>query len=330
MRRVIVRAAASIAVLSGATIAFAFSTGPPAIRTNAFPVGGKPQEPNCTMCHTFAPINTGPGMVEILDVPPKYVPGQSYPLRIRLTRDHPPDATPKWGFQIQAIRATNGDSAGYWMHNGVVVGSTFDTPSALQIVKPSQASILRHRRYLEHGGDADVFGGSAGDTASVFYGSLGPVEWNIDWVAPTDSVTVYFFVAGNAANGDGMANSPSEDYIFTDVESTVVETSTVGVPAFPPGRMTTYMAPPYPNPFRICLDLSFEIARAGTVDISIYDLLGRKIRTVYRGFHAAGIGAQFWDGNHDNGRQARNGIYFVKFMAPGLSRPQVHKITLAN
>lgn len=196
MRRILIRSVVALALLSGATLAFAFSSGPPASRTGAFPVGGKPQEVNCTTCHLGAPVNSGPGAVEILGVPADYQRGQTYPLRVRLSIQHVPGDDAAWGFQIQAVDSTTGDSAG-----------TFVYTSELKVVRQI-AGIFQNRRYLEH------------TSLALHSGELGPVEWSFLWTAPTEdnSVKVYFFVAGNAANGDGCA-ACSGDFIFTSAES---------------------------------------------------------------------------------------------------------------
>jgi hypothetical protein len=109
-------------------------------------------------------------------------------------------------FQIQAVDSTTGDSAGFFVYG-----------PGLRVVRPPTTTVFRNRRYLEHGGD----------TSSVQEGRLGPVEWSFQWTAPTDAAArkVYFFAAGNAANGDGCAACEG-DFIFTDAESTTSAMST--------------------------------------------------------------------------------------------------------
>src|SRR5436309_9037014 len=85
VRRRILRATLAIGLIFGAAAAFAYSTGPPISRTGAPAIGGKPAEGLCTMCHDLSFANDGTGKVEILDLPASYVPGQVYPLRVRLS-----------------------------------------------------------------------------------------------------------------------------------------------------------------------------------------------------------------------------------------------------
>jgi hypothetical protein len=44
----------------------------------------------------------------------------------------------------------------------------------------------------------------------------------------------------------------------------------------------------YPNPFNPSLTIPFELGRANTVDIRVYDILGREIKTLFRGQRPAG------------------------------------------
>lgn len=188
MRRHIVRALVAAALVCGTSIAFASRFGPQPRYTGAFAVGGKPVEGNCTTCHTGAPVNDPNGQLEILNVPPEYEPGRLYNFRMRLTYHWAelPPTPPRWGFQLQAVSATTGDSAGVWVLGG-------SPPESLRITKITGASVFRNRRYLEHTGK------------DIREGSPGPTQvWNVFWLAPeTDIGKVYFFAAGNAGNGDG-------------------------------------------------------------------------------------------------------------------------------
>jgi hypothetical protein len=54
-------------------------------------------------------------------------------------------------------------------------------------------------------------------TFSTRTNQLGPVEWHFNWKAPSaNEGKVYFFAAGNAANGNGAVDG---DHIFTAVDS---------------------------------------------------------------------------------------------------------------
>jgi hypothetical protein len=323
MRRRIVRAVVTVALLSGTSLAVASSLGPQPARTGAFAVGPRPAEQNCTLCHQ-APLNDPNGSVEILGIPTEYEPRRLYNFKVRLTYNWPevPPTPPRWGFQLQAVSATTGDSAGIWVLGGA-------PPESLKVVRGVSTTAWRHRRYLEH------------TQADIHEGSLGPSqEWNVYWQAPdTDIGKVYFFAAGNAANGDqchecGCAVSDcdsdvKQDHIFTTAESTMAGTAVIGVPG--PIRVTSAVLDlPRPNPMSSGTDLGFTIPRAGAVDLSIHDPQGRRVRSLVRRDLEPGLYRSFWDGRLDDGTHAATGVYFVRLSAPGQVRPLMRKVVLAR
>ena len=323
MRHIIVRAAVFGVLVGGTGMAVANSTGPPASRTGSRAVQNKAAELNCTMCHSGSPLNDPSGSLRILDVPAQYTPGQTYPLRVRLEHTwNPMPPTPlRWGFELQAVQASTGDSAGIWiLSDGVSYFNT--TPDTFKIVKGLSTTVWKNRRYIEHTRGVDPRG-------SIHLGELGPIEWHVHWQAPPgDSGMVYFFAAGNSANGDGVSLG-SGDFIFTTVESAMGGTI-VDVPPHPgPLRLRTALAPAYPNPMTKCTDIAFTIARGGLVDISIYDLSGRKVRTVFHEFREAGTHGTFWDGRADDRRFAKNGVYLIRLSGPD-GRRSSQKIVLSR
>lgn len=67
-----------------------------------------------------------------------------------------------------------------------------------------------------------------------------------------------------------------------------------------------------PNPFRDACDVRFTLARPGRVDVRVYDLMGREVRSIARGlWQEAGPASLRWDGRDADGRAAPAGVYFV-------------------
>jgi FlgD Ig-like domain len=308
MRHFLVRAAVFAALIAGTTLAYALSTGPVPSRTGAPAVANIPAELLCTVCHTGNAPNDPDGLLEILDVPDQYTPGVVYDLRVRLRYTHnplPPDPV-KWGFQLTAVRADSGLGVG-----------TFIVPAGLQIMgyNPASPSPYKTRKYVEHTGTAN------------HDGDLGPVEWAFQWTAPpVDQGRILFFAAGNAANGNGFN---SEDHIFT-ARDTSEAAGNVDVPTLPPFAFVDELETPYPNPMTQCASISFTTAKAGFVDVAVFDVQGRRVKTVFRGHRAAGVGGFDWNGQYADGRRAPNGVYFVRLAAPGARTPLTQKITLAR
>ena len=65
----------------------------------------------------------------------------------------------------------------------------------------------------------------------------------------------------------------------------------------------------YPNPFNqgTTLTLQGGEACAGGVEITIYDLLGRKVRELFLPSNQRQV---VWDGKDDSGRAVASGVYF--------------------
>ena len=315
-RRHIIRVVAALACVFGTTLALASAlNGPVPHRTGAISLGGVAAEPNCTACHSSWPANDGTGQVQILDLPEHYNEGDTVTFRVQLSRTTPPETElPKWGFQMTAITRNYGQGAGTWLPTL--------TPQldSLQVKLPTNPNgIWKTRRYLEH------------TWFSTRTGQRDQAEWTVQWIAPSkDSGAVYFFAAGNAANGDGTSLPPSDDHIFTTSDSILPFDGTVSVPGPGPITYVTFLNAPYPNPFHHCSDLSFEIASEGWVDLALFDLAGRRVRTLVRGWREKGPGAAFWDGRRDDGQFARNGVYFARLAAPGLAKPLTRKVTLSR
>ena len=316
MLRFIARASVVAGMVFGAAIAFAFSTGPPLSRTGAPAIGGKPAEALCTVCHNLNSPNMPNGMVEILDLPYAYTPGQTYPLRVRLSSTaNQVYLDRKWGFQLTAIYQGNGLGAGTWD-----LPTAPETDALLRNTYTSgSTNTFKTRVYISH------------ISPSSRKGWPSPSEWTFAWVAPpVDSGTVIFAVAGNAANGDS-ASLGTDDHIYTGRDTVLSPSLVVDVPIPVRERFVTALEPPFPNPMTwLCVDVSFTVARAGSIDLAIFDAQGRRLRSLMRGWHEAGPGASFWNGRRDDGSQAANGVYFVRLKSPGEPRAISRRLVLAR
>lgn len=82
----------------------------------------------------------------------------------------------------------------------------------------------------------------------------------------------------------------------------------------------------YPNPFNPKTEFDYSIADASKVTLTIYDVLGRKVKTLVNGFKSSGFYRAIWDGTDKSLNKAASGIYFAKLTAGSYS--QVRKIIL--
>lgn len=84
--------------------------------------------------------------------------------------------------------------------------------------------------------------------------------------------------------------------------------------------------PPEPNPFGERATIRFHIPREESVDLSIYDALGRRVRELMSGRQAAGSGRATWDGLDDSGHRLPLGLYIARLSVETATRTR--KITL--
>ncbi|RPJ41486.1 MAG: carbohydrate-binding protein, partial [Candidatus Latescibacterota bacterium] len=98
------------------------------------------------------------------------------------------------------------------------------------------------------------------------------------------------------------------------------------VPAAPgPSRYALY--PCAPNPFNPSTTIAYDLPERATVDLVVYDLAGRVVRTLVAGESiAAGRHEVVWNGRDDAGRDAASGVYFCRLSASG--HTETRRITL--
>jgi hypothetical protein len=67
-----------------------------------------------------------------------------------------------------------------------------------------------------------------------------------------------------------------------------------------------------PNPTRGGLTIEFATPRDGSGSLVLFDLSGRRVRTLLRGPLAAGPHTVAWDGLADDGARPHAGIFFLR------------------
>jgi hypothetical protein len=70
-----------------------------------------------------------------------------------------------------------------------------------------------------------------------------------------------------------------------------------------------------PNPFNPSTNILFELREPATVDLVVYDALGRRVRTLAAREFIAGSHRVIWDGRDRRGQQAASGVYFARLRA---------------
>ena len=192
-----------ILVLIAAGIALASSGGPPRSRTGAPAVGAKTAETTCLACHNDYPLNDGTTLT-LIGAPTTYSAGGVYTFTVEIASNQTaisPDRV--WAFELTAIDMANGDGTG-----------TFANVQDTQIIVGTGQYATRS--YIESYTDRP--------------GASTPVQWQVQWTAPSPSVgSVGFYAAGIA--GDGTGGNDGDWVCSTSARAediTPVEASTWG------------------------------------------------------------------------------------------------------
>jgi parallel beta-helix repeat protein len=75
------------------------------------------------------------------------------------------------------------------------------------------------------------------------------------------------------------------------------------------------LAQNYPNPFNPTTTIKYALPEDTRVRITIYNLLGRKVRTLVNEYQSAGRRRIVWDSKNDEGNEVASGIYFYQIKA---------------
>ena len=87
----------------------------------------------------------------------------------------------------------------------------------------------------------------------------------------------------------------------------------------PPAQ--TVLLAPAPNPFTSRATLDFGLARAGQVELAVYAVDGRRVRTLVHGVREAGVYRVTWDGADERDRAVAPGVFYVQLPRPDVRSP---------
>ncbi|MFQ5510622.1 MAG: FlgD immunoglobulin-like domain containing protein [Candidatus Krumholzibacteriia bacterium] len=145
---------------------------------------------------------------------------------------------------------------------------------------------------------------SADPGVPVEPGSLVGSTPGTEWVDPDhDGWNVYYRVtAVDRAGNESDPASPGTATAIGDVTT--------------PTHSRLYQNAP--NPFNPTTTIRYDVAAGGgQVTLRIYDVAGRRVRSLVNGSMDAGPKSVTWDGTNDRGRRVASGVYFYRLQAPG-------------
>lgn len=156
----------------------------------------------------------------------------------------------------------------------------------------------------------------AGTFGSILYSNDAGETWQVQ---PTGTVNPFFrldFVDAN--HGWAVGSAGAEGFVMRTQQA---GQTAVGE-AIIPGESAYNLSKAYPNPFSIGshqnarrMHVEFEIPRPERVKISVYNILGQKVKTLVDAQIATGKFQTSWDGLDMNNQRVSPGIYFFQMIA---------------
>jgi outer membrane protein assembly factor BamB len=116
-----------------------------------------------------------------------------------------------------------------------------------------------------------------------------------------------------AISGNMLFVGASDGHLYGFVSTTpFVGTSSETSPA---RGLVFEFASPRPNPSATSTRFEWVLPERARVELAVFDLAGRKVRTLVNERLEPGKGSVTWDGSGDDGSQVASGIYFVRLKA---------------
>ena len=128
-------------------------------------------------------------------------------------------------------------------------------------------------------------------------------------LSPGSIEEIAFAFVGGSSLADLQANADSAQSVYDQYFGVEELTS--------PGIIVDGMVKLYPNPFNKNTSISFNLTKAASVKIKVYNAIGQLVKTVIDGVCEAGVSVLHWNGRDNKGKLLPNGIYFYSLETEG-------------
>jgi hypothetical protein len=132
-------------------------------------------------------------------------------------------------------------------------------------------------------------------------------------VTPTTTDTV------GAVHVEGYLHSPGGGLVrqLGGVTLRVHSSGTTDVPPGSPPVTALSLSPPRPNPFSGSTAIRYALPHGGAVRLEVFDLAGRRVRTLVAASQTAGPHEVSWDGRANGGQRLGAGLYLCRLELAG-------------
>ena len=184
-------------------------------------------------------------------------------------------------------------------------------PNQIPIVVSQQydiemGQIISGEFELDDDGEPFWFNLDQGSVNGGIVENYGGRRRKFSYTAPTDFTGIDMI--GVSAVDDRGVSGPISNIIFNVTGSLSVNESS----DIPDKYM---MHQNYPNPFNPVTNFRYDLPKYEYVNISIYDLMGVKVKVLVNSIHSPGSKIAQWDGTNDQNNPVSAGLYFFKIQA---------------
>ena len=117
---------------------------------------------------------------------------------------------------------------------------------------------------------------------------------------------------------EGALSFVSGDFSNPDGAALVTSAAPVSMPLGGGAMLAVGRA--HPNPFGRETRFSVALRQNAEIDVSVFDLAGRRVATIYHGFAVGGTRDMVWNRTRDDGTVAPSGVYFYRVTVGGQSQ----------
>lgn len=215
-----------------------------------------------------------------------------------------------------AVRVNDLQPVGNQYESHIAVDASGRVHVAWMWQKPAESDLDIYYTYSDNGGKSWL---SPNPLVNDVQGYVVPyVAYTFDIVADSDGKA---YLVWNDNRGTDIGY---RDLYFTRTAEEEEEEDVVFLPS---GRELDLQAGP--NPFNPMTTIKFNLPTTSQVDLRIFDMRGRMVRTLLTGESlASGAQEVRWNGKDDTGRDASAGIYFYRLQTENLQ--ETNRMTLVR
>jgi len=116
-----------------------------------------------------------------------------------------------------------------------------------------------------------------------------------------DGVTYYYWLEDVDLNGNSTMQGPITAKLTSEEEEKAPTVFS--------------LAQNHPNPFNATTEIRYGLPLESEINLTIYNLMGQKVRTLVNEHQSAGYKIVNWDGKNEKGQEVSSGIYFCRIKA---------------